>query len=245
MSLRFEARADGEAVCGSALAELPDGRPYDPSLVNLRFPDAGGVLIGRVNAANECDEVLGGWYFDDSEQPTEVHLCSSSCADARRGGVLLTYDCPQYWAEPARAIHDAARDVQSLSDRFIRAGCENPDNPLFGSCLDDLVSSSCWAPDVTGTCSVNDGGTTLTWADGHSTSFVEPANPFLSRSAVAFENPAGATCFEWVIYPEYRAGPGNYFESDTAVAYILVDADGTLQVLCGDDGLSATGAELE
>jgi hypothetical protein len=41
--------------------------------------------------------------------------------------------------------------------------CDDTENPLFGSCFDDLLTG-CYEPDQSGTCSVS--GTTLTWPDG-------------------------------------------------------------------------------
>jgi hypothetical protein len=41
--------------------------------------------------------------------------------------------------------------------------CENPDNPVFGSCIDTLLDG-CYEPDVSGTCTAEDGD--VTWSDG-------------------------------------------------------------------------------
>jgi hypothetical protein len=41
--------------------------------------------------------------------------------------------------------------------------CTNAENPLFGSCIEAMLSG-CYEPDVSGTCSVEDGN--LSWSDG-------------------------------------------------------------------------------
>jgi hypothetical protein len=43
--------------------------------------------------------------------------------------------------------------------------CTDAENPLFGSCFDELLVG-CFEPDLGGSCSVAD-NTTLTWTDGH------------------------------------------------------------------------------
>ena len=41
--------------------------------------------------------------------------------------------------------------------------CDDKTNPLFGSCLDQILKD-CWAPDLTGTCTSENG--TVSWSDG-------------------------------------------------------------------------------
>ena len=41
--------------------------------------------------------------------------------------------------------------------------CDDKTNPLFGSCLDDILTG-CWAPDLTGSCTSENGNTS--WSDG-------------------------------------------------------------------------------
>ena len=41
--------------------------------------------------------------------------------------------------------------------------CEDAQNPMFGSCIESFLAG-CWAPDLSGTCSSENGATT--WSDG-------------------------------------------------------------------------------
>jgi hypothetical protein len=41
--------------------------------------------------------------------------------------------------------------------------CDNPDNPMFGSCLDQFLAG-CYEPDVSGTCTEDNGS--ISWSDG-------------------------------------------------------------------------------
>jgi hypothetical protein len=53
----------------------------DPDAVNVRFTQSDGTnetLEGVVDD-KECDDVHGGWYYDDPEHPTRVVACESSC----------------------------------------------------------------------------------------------------------------------------------------------------------------------
>jgi hypothetical protein len=57
------------------------GAKLDPNAVNVRFTQEDGVtetLLGVIDAA-ECDDVHGGWYYDDAVNPTRVVACESSC----------------------------------------------------------------------------------------------------------------------------------------------------------------------
>lgn len=57
------------------------GAKLDPNAVNVRFTQEDGVtetLFG-IEDATECDDVHGGWYYDDATNPTRVVACDSSC----------------------------------------------------------------------------------------------------------------------------------------------------------------------
>jgi hypothetical protein len=57
------------------------GGKIDPDAVNVRFTQEDGTtetLEGVVDS-KECDDVHGGWYYDDPAHPTRVVACDSSC----------------------------------------------------------------------------------------------------------------------------------------------------------------------
>jgi hypothetical protein len=50
--------------------------------------------------------------------------------------------------------------------------CTNPENPLFGSCLESILDG-CYEPDLSGTCTASEGN--IAWSDG--SSFSAGENP--------------------------------------------------------------------
>lgn len=67
---------------------------------------------------------------------------------------------------------DSTRDEMCISYFYVTLSdepdpvisCDDTENPLFGSCFDDMLAG-CFEPDLSGTCSVTD-MTTLNWSDG-------------------------------------------------------------------------------
>lgn len=80
---------------------LPEtgGLSLDPALVQVEFKPADGTeatAFRRVDGVDACGET-GGWYYDDDERPSSIHLCPASCqiaSDAVTGDrVTLLYGC--------------------------------------------------------------------------------------------------------------------------------------------------------
>lgn len=77
---------DAELACNYELPVDQAGDGFDKDQVNVEFEDGlGGTLeLGRVDDANGCASVTGGWYYDDPANPTQVHVCPQTC-DAIQG----------------------------------------------------------------------------------------------------------------------------------------------------------------
>jgi hypothetical protein len=79
----------------------PEDGPINPGAVNVRIVgDEGETRVFKVPGAADCDED-GGWYYDDEDSPTQVILCSASCALAQEqvgvgkdGRIEVAYGCP-------------------------------------------------------------------------------------------------------------------------------------------------------
>lgn len=57
------------------------GGTLDPEAVNVRFTQSDGTTetLDGVVDDKQCDDVHGGWYYDDPDHPTRVVACESSC----------------------------------------------------------------------------------------------------------------------------------------------------------------------
>lgn len=93
-----------EVIGGAALScefEIPpppDDMEFNPEQVNLEFDDGmGGVLqIGKVESAAECASVEDGWYYDDPDAPTMIHLCPQTCDKVQgsaSGAINIQFGC--------------------------------------------------------------------------------------------------------------------------------------------------------
>jgi hypothetical protein len=63
------------------------GTEVDPNLVNLTYragADADPETIPQVGNEAACDD-SGGWYYDDPQSPTEIHLCPATCEMVQGG----------------------------------------------------------------------------------------------------------------------------------------------------------------
>jgi hypothetical protein len=78
-------------ACEYEIPPPPEGETFDPDQVNVEFDDgAGGTLnIGRVDSAADCAGVTDGWYYDDPQNPTMIHVCEQTC-DRLQGFVMAT-----------------------------------------------------------------------------------------------------------------------------------------------------------
>ncbi|MFO0566902.1 MAG: hypothetical protein U0263_14635 [Polyangiaceae bacterium] len=69
-------------ACEWTIPPPEPGKTLDPVKVNVEFVDqASGVpeTIYHVNDAGKCDANLGGWYYNDNQNPTSIKLCPASC----------------------------------------------------------------------------------------------------------------------------------------------------------------------
>jgi hypothetical protein len=57
------------------------GETFDPDKVNVVFTPTSVVkeTIFGLDAAAECAEPLGGWFYDSPTAPTKVVACPQSC----------------------------------------------------------------------------------------------------------------------------------------------------------------------
>jgi hypothetical protein len=70
-------------ACAWAIPPPEPGKMLEPGKVNVEFVDkAKGTseTIYRVEDASKCDPTLGGWYYDNNQVPTMIHLCPGSCS---------------------------------------------------------------------------------------------------------------------------------------------------------------------
>jgi len=93
------------ASCAFPLPMPPEGVLLTVSTVNVRYetPSGFGVVLGKVDNADGCANVGGGWYFDNPEEPTSISLCPTTCTDYEAGvatNVQALFGCESKPAEP-------------------------------------------------------------------------------------------------------------------------------------------------
>jgi hypothetical protein len=67
-----------DQACTAGLLPVADGTtPFDWSRTIVAVS---GLLLPQVAGADSCDSTRGGWYYDDPAAPTQISLCSCSCA---------------------------------------------------------------------------------------------------------------------------------------------------------------------
>ncbi len=67
--------------CVVAIPKPPDDKILDADSVQVTFVDGAyhpQVLV-RTAGKSSCTATSGGWYFDDDDSPTSIHLCPTSC----------------------------------------------------------------------------------------------------------------------------------------------------------------------
>ncbi len=94
----FAVRNRAQLPCNLSLSrEALDGQDVDLAAANVGYLDAdcGHVAVSAVTDADACDDGQG-WYFDDPEAPSRIHLCASTCGDVKAKGQQLYYSlgCP-------------------------------------------------------------------------------------------------------------------------------------------------------
>jgi hypothetical protein len=69
-------------ACSFAMPESQDpNHPIDPNQVNITYTAGGSSTpetIKQVPSAADCGP-QGGWYYDDPQSPSSIHLCPATC----------------------------------------------------------------------------------------------------------------------------------------------------------------------
>jgi len=79
-ALAADVISSSEINCEWAIPDPPDDMDLDPNLVNVEFVhDGDSYVVGRVESAEDCDDVTNGWYYDDNENPTMIYVCPQTC----------------------------------------------------------------------------------------------------------------------------------------------------------------------
>lgn len=90
-------RGEASIPCELQLPEPTGAGELDYGLVNVAYQDSSCALstIYGVQDAESCDDVVGGWYYDDPAAPSSVKLCSASCdlVSAPGGRLAFTVGC--------------------------------------------------------------------------------------------------------------------------------------------------------
>jgi hypothetical protein len=90
-------RGDASIPCELKIPEPSGNGQVDYDRVNVAYQDGSCTLstIYAVPDAAGCDDVLGGWYYDDRSAPTSVKLCGASCdlVSAPGGRLAFTVGC--------------------------------------------------------------------------------------------------------------------------------------------------------
>jgi hypothetical protein len=79
--------------CAWAIPPAPAGQTFEVGRVNVQYTAEGAAApqtIFHVPAAGDCG-AQGGWYYDDSANPTRITVCQSTC-DAFKGDVNAKLD---------------------------------------------------------------------------------------------------------------------------------------------------------
>lgn len=84
--------------CQWKIPAPPDGEDFDKDRVRVEFT-ADSVTpqqLGFVGAEADCANFQGGWYYDNLDAPTEVHVCPDTCeiVKASTGARIdIQFDC--------------------------------------------------------------------------------------------------------------------------------------------------------
>lgn len=68
------------ADCAWKIPELPPGRVFEPSHVNIETElNAEPAVLYYVSALSDCGETENTWFYDDEKSPTSLQLCPRAC----------------------------------------------------------------------------------------------------------------------------------------------------------------------
>lgn len=66
--------------CTWTVPPPPEGEVLDPRRFNVDVTVNGASLaLGQVQSAGDCASVVGGWYYDNPNSPTEIRTCRQTC----------------------------------------------------------------------------------------------------------------------------------------------------------------------
>jgi hypothetical protein len=73
--------ASAKLNCEWVIPEPPDGQELDPTKVNVLYSDGENdtFMFGRVESADQCDQVEHAWYYDNPDEPTMILICPQTC----------------------------------------------------------------------------------------------------------------------------------------------------------------------
>ncbi len=80
-------------LCEFEVPPPPAGEFIDPEQVNVTFTTSTGAteVVRKVPSVDSCSG--GGWYFDDPEEPSTIHICPSSCGRFGGGSIDIVLGC--------------------------------------------------------------------------------------------------------------------------------------------------------
>jgi hypothetical protein len=83
--------------CAFEMPAAPTGSELNLRQVNVQFtpPSGSCEVIYHVGAESQCDPALGGWFYDDPANPSEIRTCPATCnrLTLERGRVDLQLGC--------------------------------------------------------------------------------------------------------------------------------------------------------
>ncbi len=85
-------RADAAIPCDLSIPDPPAGETLDLGYVNVGICDANheAVVTPQVESAGACGD-HDGWYYDDPDSPSTIHLCEVTCETVTVPGATLFY----------------------------------------------------------------------------------------------------------------------------------------------------------
>ncbi len=72
---------------GQCQLDIPDPEEGTPDYgkVNVAIVDPADddnrITLANVPSEEDCDEITGGWYYDDPQRPARIFLCPASCGE--------------------------------------------------------------------------------------------------------------------------------------------------------------------
>ncbi len=97
--------SDVSIACEWEIPDPPDNQELVADQVNVEFVDGDDVAhqIGYVESEADCEDVEHGWYYDDPEDPTMIHVCPQTCEwiQGQEGAeVVIKFGCQTIPADP-------------------------------------------------------------------------------------------------------------------------------------------------